>query len=464
MARNKTNPIQSELTDITAGLYIRVSTDAQAEEGYSIEAQKGMLEGYCRSRNITDFQFYIDGGFTGSNMNRPELQRLIHDIEQGYINAVVVYKLDRLSRSQRDTLYLIEDVLNPHGAHFVSLQESIDTATPMGRAIIGILSAFAQLERETIHERTKMGMLQRLKQGYWPGGDRTPLGYTYNTQTGILEQNEDANKIRHMRDLLFQGYSPEAISRMMGYKYDTTVRNALKRKTNAGIIEYDGVEYQGLHEPIFSKEEHFRILSILDARSARGQRGDGYLLAGLMECGMCHAKMRYQKWGKGLKIYCYSQQNSKKYLVKDPDCPNDRHDAIDIEAVVIDALFARGVQDKKKNHKKAETRAPADILRDQYASLRKKLMRLYDLYADGDDAILESIEERKNELAKLQRRIEVEEVYAATRQSNSEPPIDLDSLKTMWGHMDIREQRTALRECINKITITGKRVDIDFKF
>ena len=144
-----------------AALYIRVSTDSQAEEGYSIDAQKEQLAAYCTMKGLKDYEFYIDGGWSGSNIERPEIQRLIKDCEDGRISHVVVFKLDRLSRSQKDTLYLIEDVFNPNEVSFVSLNESMDTATPMGRLMLGILSAFAQLERENIRLRTRMGMLER---------------------------------------------------------------------------------------------------------------------------------------------------------------------------------------------------------------------------------------------------------------------------------------------------------------
>jgi len=153
-------------------LYIRVSTEAQAEEGYSIPAQQERLEAYCRAMGWMNYQFYIDPGFSGSNLNRPQMQQLIADVNAGKVCAVVVYKLDRLSRSQKDTLYLIEDVFIPNDVAFVSLNENIDTGTPYGRAMIGILSAFAQLERENIYMRTRMGMLERVKQGYWTRSTR----------------------------------------------------------------------------------------------------------------------------------------------------------------------------------------------------------------------------------------------------------------------------------------------------
>lgn len=163
-----------------AAIYIRVSTDAQAEEGYSIDAQKEQLAAYCVSKGIKNYEFYIDGGWSGSNINRPEIQRLIKDSQEGKISHCIVYKLDRLSRSQKDTLYLIEDVFIPNNVSFVSLNETLDTSTPMGKLMIGILSAFAQLERENIRLRTRMGMKERVKDGYWMGGGRIPFGYDYD--------------------------------------------------------------------------------------------------------------------------------------------------------------------------------------------------------------------------------------------------------------------------------------------
>ena len=150
-----------------AAIYIRVSTDAQFEEGYSVDAQKEQLTAYCVSKGIKDQEYYIDGGWSGSNIERPEIERLISDVKDGKISCVIIYKLDRLSRSQKDTLYLIEDLFMPNNVDFVSLTESLDTSTPTGRAMIGILAAFAQLERETIRIRTRMGMNERVKAGYW---------------------------------------------------------------------------------------------------------------------------------------------------------------------------------------------------------------------------------------------------------------------------------------------------------
>ena len=146
-------------------IYVRVSTTSQAEEGYSIEEQIDKLESYCKIKDWTVYKVYTDGGFSGSNTERPALERLIKDADRKKFDTVLVYKLDRLSRSQKDTLFLIEDVFIKNGIEFLSLQENFDTSTPFGKAMIGLLSVFAQLEREQIKERMQLGKLGRAKAG-----------------------------------------------------------------------------------------------------------------------------------------------------------------------------------------------------------------------------------------------------------------------------------------------------------
>ena len=149
-----------------AALYIRVSTLEQAQEGYSIGAQKERLLAFCKAHEWLVADSYVDGGYSGSNLDRPGIQKLISEVDS--FDLVLVMKLDRLSRSQRDTLYLIEEVFLPAGVDFVSMSEAFDTSVPFGRAMIGILSVFAQLEREQIKERTFMGRIERAQGGAFP--------------------------------------------------------------------------------------------------------------------------------------------------------------------------------------------------------------------------------------------------------------------------------------------------------
>ena len=157
--------------------YLRVSTDRQADKGYSLSEQEKRIKAYCSSKDWNLVKIYKDPGFTGSNLERPALQNLIEEIDA--YDIVLVNKLDRLSRSQKDTLYLIQDVFAPHGCSFVSIEESFDTTSALGIAMVGILSAFAQLERSQIKERMKMGKEGRKRKGLWHGGYYNPIGYDY---------------------------------------------------------------------------------------------------------------------------------------------------------------------------------------------------------------------------------------------------------------------------------------------
>ena len=449
-----------------AGLYIRVSTDAQAEEGYSIDAQKEMLTAFCVTKNIKDYELYIDGGFTGSNIERPGMRRLIDDVKKGIINIVVVYKLDRLSRSQKDTLYLIEDVFNLHKTEFVSLNENLDTSTPIGRAMLGIMSAFAQLERETIRERTRMGMKERVKSGLWMGGGRIPFGYDYDKATGILIKNKDAETVKKVYDLYLQGYSMQKVANIVGLKYDKLAMQILTRKTNAGYIVYNNQEYLGKHEPIISLETYNQAMEQMKERSVKRVVTSEHYLQGLIYCGKCGAKMRYQKWGKtAFKIYCYSQQTSKKYLIKDPDCDNKKLWADDIEDIVVKDLMSMSWEKAFETNSGEKSVSPLELLQHQYRLTSEKLKKLYNLYAEaGDEVLIETIEDHKKEMNRLHEQMIVEQNKNEITNKIYQTRRTLKNLSEMWEYMTFNERQNLIRNVVEKIVITDDNVEIFYRF
>lgn len=452
-------------SDKKAALYIRVSTDAQREEGYSIPAQRKMLQAYCESKGIVNYDFYEDGGFTGSNIERPEMQRLIDDTKNGLISHVILYKLDRLSRSQRDTLYLIEEVFNPHGVDFISLNENLDTSTPMGRAMLGIMSAFAQLEREQIRERTRMGMAERVKNGYWMGGGRVPFGYDYDRAQGILVPNQDAETVRRIYTLYLQGYSPGRIADMVGLKYDRLAIQILTRKTNIGVICYNGQEYKGRHQPIIDVDTYEKAMEAMRERSIQRTTTTDNLLTGLVYCGRCGAKMRYQKWGKnGHKLVCYSQQKSKAYLVKDPDCNNERPWADEVEDAVVKDLFQFALEQSKSDQSTLTVTNALDMLQQQYSLVSQQIKRLYSLYAtDGNTLLLQTIEEKQGELENLQAQLVREQQRNVMANKAKETLAKIQSLSDMWAYMTVPEKQDIVRRCIEKVEITDHSIDIHYK-
>ena len=392
---------------------------------------------------------------------------MITDIQNQKISHVIVYKLDRLSRSQKDTLYLIEDVFNPNDVDFISMNESMDTSTPMGKLMLGILSAFAQLERENIRLRTRMGMLERVKNGYWMGGGRVPFGYDYDSQQGILIPNKDAEKVKQIYELYLKGYAPQPIANILGLKYDRLVIQILKRKSNYGVIEYNGQIYQGKHQPIISKEIYDLTMQEMQRRSEKYTGQSSHLLTGLLYCGKCGAKMRYQKWGNsGNKLVCYSQQTSKKYLIKNPDCDQEKIWAEDIEDAVIQTLFS--LQEKEKQNKKSiETTSLVETLQKQKEEYETQLKRLYNLYAiDGDNTLLKTIKEHKNKLQDITNRCDEAQKEQDLLKSKCQQydHIIIESLQDKWEYMTLQERQNIVRILVDKIFITNKKVEIRLNF
>ena len=445
-------------------LYIRVSTDAQREEGYSIEAQTDMLEGYCRSRQIKNYKLYIDGGFSGSSIERPEIKRMIDDVKRGLVDSVIVYKLDRLSRSQKDTLFLIEDVFNPNSVSFVSLNENMDTSTPIGRAMLGIMSAFAQLERETIRERTRIGMRERVKSGLWMGGGHIPFGYNYDKSRGILVPNADAETVRKMYDLYLSGYSMMRIAQTVGLKYERLAQQILMRRTNIGYIHYNGTDYKGQHEALISEENYNKVMAMIADRSRKKLTTSKSLLAGLIYCGVCNAKFRYQKWGdRGYKVYCYSQDKGKPHLAKDTNCDNYKVWADDVESVVIADMFkmARNVSD---DDSETDSTDISELTQKQYDSMVRKIKNLYNLYAQNeDDLLLQTIEENQSELAKISSRLDIERERGAEFEKLRSEYKRLLTLRDAWEFMTVQEKQNILRSFIDKIVVTYDKIDMFYK-
>lgn len=448
-----------------AALYVRVSTDAQAETGYSIDEQQKRLIAYCTSQGIDNYNLYIDGGWSGSNLERPEMQRLIQDVKSHKISHVICYKLDRISRSQRDMLFLIEDVLIPNQVAFVSLSETIDTGTPMGRLMIGILSAFAQLERENIRERTQMGMLARVKSGLWPGGDRIPLGYDYDSSKGILVPNDYAKIIIKCFQLYLKGFSTQTIADMTGLKYGFWVRQILARKTYIGLIVFKGQEYQGQHLPIIEEDIFFRVQNRMEERSVKRLTTSKSLLSGMMKCGHCGATLYYQSWGKGKKkIGCYSRQKSKRYLVNDPNCPQPYYDPEEFEKAVIDDVFKFALEMKEQSKEPATNIDASKELEDTLNGLDAQLRRLYKLYAmDSNDMLLETIEDIKQNRKRIELkllRLQDEDSQSSINQNIRKT---IENLENIWPFLSIDEQRNILHIIIESIEVTDDQIDIHYR-
>ncbi len=459
MAKSKMIKVKSgENKPAILGLYRRVSTDQQREEGYSLDIQEERLRAYAKTMDhVTEVRVYTDDGYSGGSLERPGITRLIDDVEHGEITHVIVMKLDRLSRSQKDTLHLIEDIFIPHNVAFISMQESFNTNTAFGRAVVGILSVFAQLERENIYERTRSGMQKRVEAGFWPGGGGTPIGYDYDEQQGILVPNQDAELVRYVYDQFLDGKSLQGIANDLGLKYEKTAYNILTKKTNAGYIVYNGREYPGKHQPIVSLETYDKAMHMLHVRASKKLSAKSeHLLSGMLVCGVCGAKMRYQKWGEGrCKLVCYSRQKSKPYLVKDPNCDNEYLWASAVEEGVLKSLFAAAKREISEAEKSVQSLSSSDVIQEQLDREKTKLRRLYHLYGEsGDDILGDTIQETKGKIQEMEARLADENARTTHDFIVKDTLKRIDDLEQMWEYMNVRERRAVLSDVIDSITIT----------
>jgi site-specific DNA recombinase len=394
-------------------IYIRVSTTEQAEEGFSVPAQKEKLINYCKAREWIISDIYIDPGFTGSNLNRPAMQKLIAEIKN--FDIVLVYRLDRLSRSQKDTLHLIEDVFLKNSVDFISLTESFDTSTPFGRASIGILSVFAQLERENIIQRMKLGKEGRAKSGLFHGGGRIPIGYDF-IDGQLTINNYEALQIKEVYKLYSEGHGINKIAELMknkGFRHKygkwnkSAVMYVIDNSLYIGKISHKKKEFTGKHEAIIEEELFHKSKDLKNNRRVIKRKAfeSNSLLAGFLFCGSCGA--RYHKsidkktLSGEIKRYeyyrCYSRTKIARWMIKDHNCKNKTWRMEELDGIVTDCILRLSLdkeylkQVKKKPVKKDNTKP---LIEKKILQLDKQIDKLLDLYQVEEVSNIKKIGER----------------------------------------------------------------------
>lgn len=431
-------------------------------EGYSIDAQKELLVNFAKSKEFDSYEFYIDGGFSGKDLNRPAIQTLIEAVKNKKIDCVIVYKLDRISRSQRDTLFLIEEVFNKYNVGFISIRENFDTTSPFGKAMIGILSVFAQLERETILERTRLGLKKRAEAGLWRGGGKIPFPYDYDKEKGILVPNlEKVTVLNKMISLYLGGKSFNKISTIVGMD-ESLVEKRILSITNTGKVPYKGEIFDGEHEPVVSEKTYQEIIQMNKMRS-KTRTARHYLLSGKIYCGQCGAKYRYQKWGQRIICYCYSQQKSKPKFIKDPNCKNKKIDSFEIEDAVLEQIFLMSLDEKKLNDTfSLASVSEIDELQDRFAKITKQIENLLNCISEGIDIV-----EVKDKLKTLQtEREKIQKELDESKTSNEKVETTKNmvlNLRTFWNMMTFEEQRLVIECIIDKIVIDNNKLKIYYK-
>ena len=479
------------ITTNKVAIYVRVSTTSQAEEGYSIEEQRDKLEAYCKIKDWSVYDVYTDGGFSGSNTNRPAIERLIKDAKNKKFDTILVYKLDRLSRSQKDTLYLIEDIFIKNNIAFLSLQENFDTSTPFGKAMIGLLSVFAQLEREQIKERMQLGKIGRAKAGKSMMWAITSYGYDYHRGTGevtinpaqalavkfIFESYLSGRSITKLRDDLNEKFPKE-----INWSY-RAVRAILDNPVYCGYNKYSGKIYKGNHEPIISKEDYDKTQAELKIRQRTAAENVNprpfqakYILSGIAQCGYCGAPLKIilgvkRKDGSRFKKYECHQRHPRTLrgvttYNDNKKCNSGFYYKDELEAYVLTEISKlqdnTGYLDKIFSEDSVET-IDRESYKRQIEELSKKLSRLNDLYID-DRITLEELQNKSAEFISMRATLEteLENDPALGKDKRKADMRELLNAEKVFS-MDYESQKVLVRGLINKVRVTAEDIVIKWK-
>jgi site-specific DNA recombinase len=453
-------------------IYTRKSTDENLDSDFnSLDAQRESAEAYVASMRGEGWTAlpdrYDDGNFSGGTMDRPALRRLLADVAAGHVNCIVVYKIDRLSRSLLDFAKII-DLLERHGVALVAVTQRLDSSTSIGRLTLNMLLSFAQFERELVSERTRDKIRAAKRRGKWCGG--TPL-YGYDIVEKRLVVNEtEARRAREAFRIYLDTGSLIATAQEMNQRGWTTketmsktgprgakpwnkgvLHGLLTNPTLVGRVVTDGKAYPGEHEAIIDEATWEAVQDRLAANAVAGSSGERRhscaLLAGILKCDLCGSSMTPTHCKKGPRRYhfyaCSKRQKGGKRACRAPYVSAPKIEAEYVRriaamatdprvvAAVVEATRA-GLAERKKtlaDELRSLSRAIKDAERDRAAMDDPAAVARMDV----------RIAEHRTRLEAIQaERVAVDGV---TVESDQIAALLAESFEDLWAQMTSRERR-----------------------
>jgi len=479
--------------NLRTGIYVRVSTEEQAQEGFSIRAQVEKLKTYALLKEWDIYDIYADEGISGKNIEeRPAINRLIDDINESNVNNVLVYKVDRLTRSTKNLLELVE-LFEEVDCAFNSLTESIDTDTPSGRMFLKIIGIFAEFERENITLRSRLGRERKVKEGYTLAS--WSVSYGYIREKGQKVQSVQADEAEVVKEIfsmfLDKNVSMNKIAKtlnqrkiptkMMSQWNSSTVRQILLNPTYIGKVRYctnDENRYfeaEGHHEPIISDEIFYltgeKISNMPSKSRTKTPREESYF-CGVLYCGRCKGKFTTHNYRANNHEVNY---NTSYRCRTKKSCVVDKCISPDISHKKLEIAFCEYIQnindiskiediEIEESTKIAEQKLLTDIVNSEKKMtivLNRKNQAIeqymqgnieFDEYkhmikvSNDNYEVLESeLQRQKNELSNISKNPEV-------------LPEDIVlNLQRNWEHLNDTEKATFLQRFVKKITITVEK-------
>jgi len=495
---------------VRCAIYTRKSTDEGLEQEFnSLDAQRESAEAYIASQRYEGWvcipDRFDDGGFTGGNMERPALKRLLAGIASGDIDCVVVYKVDRLSRSLMDFARIME-LFDKHSVSFVSVTQQFNTTSSMGRLTLNILLSFAQFEREIISERTRDKMSAARRRGKWIGGQPV-LGYDVDPNDSKLVVNEEEAArvlaiyklyldyqalIPVVQELLRRGWCAKRWITKTGNERGGKpfCKNSLYRLlTNVvytGKIEFKGAIYEGEHDGIVDPDLWQKVQKILQRNGHTGGREVrnkyGALLKGILYCTAC---------GTGM-IHSYTKKNGKRYRYYVclnaqqrgwSACPSKSLNAQEIEDAVVNQIRDIGgsksvvaatlskIQDESRERLaelESERRSRERELKRLHTRVQNLMKSSFSARSDQKQAI-DQLADLEDRIRTAEQRMTVirEEAALIQEQTLSESDVTeaLTAFDPVWDSLAPREQTRIIRLLVERVGYDGQdnKVTVTFR-
>jgi site-specific DNA recombinase len=498
-------------------LYLRVSTEDQAKEGYSLEVQREYLESFATREGYEVFKIYSDDGISAYSTRRPALQALLADAKAKRFESVLVHKIDRFSRNLKDLLMLVDE-LSSYGVAFKSATEPFDTTTSAGKLMFQQLGSFAEFERNRIAERVFPGMIKGVQQGNWQGARFAPFGYAYNKAKKLLEVEErEASIVKLIYTMYISDKSTHDIAAYLdrkGYKtrtgkqfYNKFICDILKNQIYTGKIVWNKKHYdknqktkkyykyirndpskiivaQGRHKAIVDDEDFAEVQRRLAEKKKTWRprvKNKEYLLTGLLTCSKCNHKYN------GVSTISNHRTNIKKrwYRCSGPyanhiRCTNRSVKAEDIEPEVT-KVVAQLVQNERLKQCRwttgtlqkganfpvfaENTKTDLFVVKDKLKINQQKQSKLTDAYLENllsEELYKQKNEGFRNEEEELKKLIALQEVREIERERSKEylnrVEEFLESYDPNKKEMDLETKKLMLNLLFKNIKIAHKKL------
>ena len=465
-----------------AGVYIRVSTEDQAREGFSLGEQKEKLLQLCSFKDLEVYKVYKDAGISAKDMeHRPQFQEMLQDMKEGKINYIVAYKLDRITRSVRDLEELIS-VLEQYNCFLLCDRDDVNTSTANGRFFVRMLTVLSQLEIEIVSERTKFGLNGAIKSGHIPG--QRPFGYTKSEDKKMIVDNATRPYVEKIFDMYLEGKSFQQIANYFKENniypkkkwHDTTIQKIIDNKIYMGDYEQykrigkqenlEPIVYMNVVEPIISRAKWEECQKQKERNQRTYTRDRIYTFFQRLKCPSCSRIMKCKGSGGTKRKYMYytcehCHINFNEYHVEHL-LRDFIYDLLEYD-MAVKKFFLPVLEDKENN---IDTTTIDKEIRD----LEKQRNRIKDLYIKGIARIddfkedykliedkLANLESKKLDLVNLETFNYSPHELLAQRDLEREKMIRLDTLnsllKSKWNDMDKSEKQEFISKFIDTIEI-----------